>query len=273
MADKAPGGRARPVDASPSTSLDDLPLAERVCLTLVACGVEHGWAIGTELSPDHELGAVWSLSRPLTYRAIEQLVAKALVERTSQRPGQGRERMILDVTASGRPLVERWLDEPVAHLRDVRTELLLKLLLRRRRGMALEPLLAAQRAAFAERFDALTTAGADADLVDLWRRENARAVRRFLDAAIEQATGEPPSTARTLLPLSARNQLRARIASLTHGDVLSSVRAQLPDGQRVTAVVTKDSVDDLDLAPGDEVLVIVKSTEVMLARVDAPTTG
>lgn len=273
MAEDAPRTRRRGANPNPSFDLDELSLAEKVCLTLVACGVEHGWAIGTELSPDHELGAVWSLSRPLTYRAIEQLVAKALVERASQRPGQGRERMVLHATAAAAPLVERWLDEPVAHLRDVRTELLLKLLLRRRKGLALEPLLDAQRTAFAERFDALTAAGTDADLVDLWRRENARAVRRFLDAAIEQATGEPPSTARTLLPLSARNQLRARVVSLTHGDVLSSVRAQLPDGQRVTAVVTKDSVDDLDLAPGDTVLVIVKSTEVMLARVDGPNPG
>jgi molybdopterin-binding protein len=40
----------------------------------------------------------------------------------------------------------------------------------------------------------------------------------------------------------------------------------LPDGQTITAVITRDSSHDLDLAPDDEVLVVVKSTEVMLAK-------
>ena len=264
----ASSSRPRQTRAKAKATVADLTLAERACLALVDSGVDHGWAIGTELSPGHELGDVWSLTRPLTYRAIEQLVAKNLLRRAAQRPDQGRERMILWCTAEARRLVATWLDQPVEHLRDVRTELLLKLLLRRRRGLPLEPVLLAQRAAFAARIDALTTAGSNADLVDVWRRENARAVRRFLDAALEHAASEPGARARMLMPLSARNQLHARIASIEHGDVLSSVKAQLPDGQTVTAVVTRDSVHDLDLAADDEVLVIVKSTEVMLASLD-----
>ncbi|MSV89635.1 MAG: molybdenum-pterin-binding protein [Actinobacteria bacterium] len=66
--------------------------------------------------------------------------------------------------------------------------------------------------------------------------------------------------------LSARNQLRARVTSVTHGDVLSTVKTILADGQRITAVITKESVSDLDIAPDDEVLVVIKSTEVMLAK-------
>lgn len=254
---------------TPKTQLDDLPLAERVCLSLVDAGVRHGWAIGTELSPDHELGEVWSLSRPLTYRAIDQLEAAGLLRR-APREVDGRERTVLSCTAAGRRLAAEWLERPVDHLRDVRTELLLKLLLRRRRGLPLEPLLLAQQTAFADRFDAFSGAGPDAEIVDVWRRENARAVRRFLDALLEAATGAPPSSSRALMPLSARNQLRARISTITHGDLLSSVKAQLPDGQHVTAVVTRDSVRDLDLTPDDDVLVVIKSTEVMLARPPSP---
>jgi molybdopterin-binding protein len=40
----------------------------------------------------------------------------------------------------------------------------------------------------------------------------------------------------------------------------------LLDGQTVTAVITRESAQDLDLAADDDVLVIVKSTEVMLAK-------
>jgi PadR family transcriptional regulator AphA len=243
----------------------DLSLGERVCLALIDEGVNHGWGIGTEMAPDGELGRVWTLSRPLTYRAIEQLESKAMLRRQGPRRG-GRERTLLSCTAQGRRIVRQWLDTPVEHLRDVRTELLLKLLLRRRRGLATEPLLEAQQLSFSDHIDTLATARPTADPVDLWRRESARAVRRFLDAALAQMTQTDETQELPLMRLSARNQLRARVTSVAHGGVMSTVRTVLPDGQTVTAVITKESAQDLDLAPDDDVLVIVKSTEVMLAK-------
>jgi molybdopterin-binding protein len=173
---------------------------------------------------------------------------------------------LLTCTAPGKRVVAQWLDSPVEHLRDVRTELLLKLLLRRRAGLPTEPLLEAQQQAFAAHIDALALARPGADPVDLWRRESARAVRRFLYAALEQETAPDPSDERPPMRLSARNQLRARITSVAHGGVMTTVKTVLPDGQTITAVITKDSAHDLDLAPDDEVLVVVKSTEVMLAK-------
>ncbi|HUP75180.1 MAG TPA: TOBE domain-containing protein [Acidimicrobiales bacterium] len=243
----------------------DLSLGERVCLALIDEGVDHGWAIGTELAPDGELGRVWTLSRPLTYRAVEQLESKGIVRRKGPRRG-GRERTLLSCTAHGRRVAREWLDAPVEHLRDVRTELLLKVLLRRRRGLATEPLLQAQQQAFGDHIDTLTTVGAAADPVDLWRRESARAVRRFLDAALAVMTQPQRTEELPLMRLSARNQLRARVTSVVHGGVMSTVKTVLADGQTVTAVITRESAQDLDLAPDDDVLVIVKSTEVMLAK-------
>ena len=61
--------------------------------------------------------------------------------------GQWRDRVLLSVTARGRKVVKLWLDEPVAHLRDVRTELLIELALRARVGLDPAPLLTAQIAA------------------------------------------------------------------------------------------------------------------------------
>jgi molybdate transport system regulatory protein len=68
--------------------------------------------------------------------------------------------------------------------------------------------------------------------------------------------------------LSARNQLRATVEVVTHGEVMSTVKVVLPDGQHLTAAITKDAAVDLDLARGDDVLVVVKSTEVMIAKSD-----
>jgi molybdopterin-binding protein len=247
------------------TSVGDLSLGERVCLALVDAGVNHGWAIGTALAPDGELGRVWTLSRPLTYRSIDQLEHKGMLRRQGPRRG-GRERTLLSCSAQGRRVVAQWLDTPVEHLRDVRTELLLKLLLRRRRGLATEPLLEAQQRQFSDHIETLTTAGPGADPVDLWRRESARAVRRFLDASLAHMSRTNPLEESPPMRLSARNQLRATVTSVAHGGVMSTIKTVLPDGQVVTAVITRESAHDLDLAADDEVLVIVKSTEVMLAK-------
>ena len=68
------------------------------------------------------------------------------------------------------------------------------------------------------------------------------------------------------MQLSARNQLKAKVETVTHGEVMSTVRVALPDGQHITAAITKDAVEDLGFAVGDDVIVVIKSTEVMLAK-------
>ena len=168
----------------------DAALAEPVCLALVAEGPTHGWAVARLLAPAGEIGRIWALSRPLTYRSLDGLVDAGLVVRKGSEPGQGRERTILAVTTKGRRRSRAWLDEPVGHLRDVRTALLVKLELRRRAGLPLTPLLEAQQQAFAPIVERLAGAepGAGAadetDLVGLWRRESASTVDRFLAAAL-----------------------------------------------------------------------------------------
>jgi molybdopterin-binding protein len=68
--------------------------------------------------------------------------------------------------------------------------------------------------------------------------------------------------------LSARNQLNATIDSVHLGEVMSTVKVTLPDGQHLTAAITRDSAEDLALAAGDQVVVIIKSTEVMIGKAD-----
>jgi PadR family transcriptional regulator AphA len=238
--------------------------AEHVCLALVAQGVSHGWALGSMLARDGEIGRIWTLSRPLTYRAIDGLADKGLVARDPEATRNGRERVLLETTPSGRRAVRAWLDAPVQHLRDVRTELLVKLELRRRAGLEIDNLLRAQQAEFDDVLTKLTSSGPDDDLVTLWRRESARAVRRFLDAARRPAVA-PAAVPPPDLRLSARNQLRGTITAVHHGDVMSTIKAVLGDGQPVTAAITKDAAEELDLAPGDQVVMVVKSTEVIIA--------
>jgi molybdate transport system regulatory protein len=66
--------------------------------------------------------------------------------------------------------------------------------------------------------------------------------------------------------LSARNQLDGVVVRVDHGAVMSTVVIRLAGGQEMVAAITKDSAEGLELAEGDAVKAVVKSTEVMVAK-------
>jgi PadR family transcriptional regulator AphA len=151
-----------------------LSLADQVCLAVVGEGRTHGWAIVKLLAPDGELGRIWSLSRALTYRSIDRLVEFALVERSDA----GR-RAELRITAAGRRRRAAWLTQPVGHLRDLRTEFLLKLMMCDRSSIDTADLIHSQREQLTPAITALTDRD-PGDVVALWRHESAQAAARFL---------------------------------------------------------------------------------------------
>ena len=77
---------------------------------------------------------------------------------------------------------------------------------------------------------------------------------------------DKPRRAQALDGLSARNQLRGTVVAVRAGDVLSEVVLRLGDGQEITAVITRRSVEQLGLKRGREAVAVIKSTEVMLFR-------
>ena len=157
----------------------DAQLARNVVLALVVHTPRHGWAIHEELSPTGDIGRAWTLSRQLVYRAIDTLVEDGLVKRATPKDGGGGDKVIISPTAAGKRTAMLWLDSPVTHLRDVRTELVLKVMLREKMKMPLDSFLALQH----EVFDPLITSinkDASTSPVNLWRRESANAVKRYL---------------------------------------------------------------------------------------------
>ena len=65
--------------------------------------------------------------------------------------------------------------------------------------------------------------------------------------------------------LSARNQLAGTVGSVDVGSVTTIVKVDIGGGQQITASITKDTAEDLGLAVGSSVTVVIKSSEVMLA--------
>ena len=65
--------------------------------------------------------------------------------------------------------------------------------------------------------------------------------------------------------LSTRNQLKGTITSVSLGGIMAEVVVDL-GGQQIVAAITRGSAEELGLAEGDDVTVLVKATEVMLGK-------
>ncbi|MDR2165255.1 MAG: TOBE domain-containing protein [Zoogloeaceae bacterium] len=65
--------------------------------------------------------------------------------------------------------------------------------------------------------------------------------------------------------VNARNQFRGTVKEIILGPVVSEVEVETPFGI-VTSVITTRSIRELDLKIGSDVLALVKSTEVAIAK-------
>jgi molybdopterin-binding protein len=65
--------------------------------------------------------------------------------------------------------------------------------------------------------------------------------------------------------LSTRNQLTGTVTAVEPGSVMTVVTVELNGGQQVTSSITKEAAQELGLAAGTSVTVLIKSTEVTLA--------
>lgn len=125
----------------------DLLPGEWAVLGVLALDPAHGFAVARAVAPDGELGRVWSMSRPRVYRAINDLAARGLIEPAREMESErGPTRIVYAATDAGRGAIEEWLATPVDHVRDVRSDLLLKLALLHAARRSPEPLLEQQRA-------------------------------------------------------------------------------------------------------------------------------
>ena len=66
------------------------------------------------------------------------------------------------------------------------------------------------------------------------------------------------------MELSARNQLKGTVKAVKSGAVMAEIEVQVNPGS-VTAAITDSSRERLGLKEGDQVSVIIKATEVMIA--------
>jgi DNA-binding PadR family transcriptional regulator len=178
----------------PTVGGRDLVPGEWAVLGLLAEAPAHGFALSKSLAPGGEIGVIWTVSRQLVYRTLGVLEENELVHAIGTEAGPGPERTIMDLTPLGRRAVGRWLSEPVAHVRDARSLLMLKLVFLKRSERDVRPLLERQRdvllpTAAAQR-ERATSADGWQQTVELWRSECIDAVISFTERMLATAAAE-----------------------------------------------------------------------------------
>lgn len=110
--------------------------------------------------------------------------------------------------------------------------------------------------------------GISLDTLRRWDREGRirtrrdRANRRLVPAAeIDRLRGRPEPVS-----LSARNHLRGTVRQVKVEGLLARVEIEVREPARVVAIITRESAEELELAPGVEAAAVVKATSVMVER-------
>jgi molybdate transport repressor ModE-like protein/molybdopterin-binding protein len=68
------------------------------------------------------------------------------------------------------------------------------------------------------------------------------------------------------IKISARNKIKGEVISVNKGPVAASVKIKVQVPSIITALITREAVEDLNIQEGDQVAAVVKSTEVMVSK-------
>lgn len=68
------------------------------------------------------------------------------------------------------------------------------------------------------------------------------------------------------MKLSARNQIKGKAVEMKKGQTTSHVRIDIGNGVIITSSITNEAVDELGLKAGDQVIAVIKASDVMVAK-------
>ena len=68
------------------------------------------------------------------------------------------------------------------------------------------------------------------------------------------------------MEISARNKIKGIVKEIKKGEVAALVRIEGSTPATITAVITKEAVEELDIKVGEEVTAVIKATEVMVSK-------
>lgn len=95
--------------------------------------------------------------------------------------------------------------------------------------------------------------------------------RRFIEQLAQQATGITDDyllIRRMSMKTSARNQFFGKITLVKKGAVNDEIELEVAGGQKIVAIVTHESTENLRLRPGAEAYALIKSSSIIIVTDD-----
>jgi molybdopterin-binding protein len=68
------------------------------------------------------------------------------------------------------------------------------------------------------------------------------------------------------MKLSSRNVVTGKVLKVDEGMIMAKVKVEVGNGNVLTALISKEAVEELDVKVGDEINALIKATSVMLAK-------
>lgn len=68
------------------------------------------------------------------------------------------------------------------------------------------------------------------------------------------------------LKVSARNKVRGKVTQVRKGVITAQVKIRVEAPATLTAVITKEAIQEMKLKRGDDVLAVIKATNVMVSK-------
>jgi molybdopterin-binding protein len=68
------------------------------------------------------------------------------------------------------------------------------------------------------------------------------------------------------ISLSARNTLKGKVIDIKKGQTTSHIKIDIGNGQILTASITNEAVDELELKIGDDAWGIIKASDVIVGK-------
>lgn len=69
-----------------------------------------------------------------------------------------------------------------------------------------------------------------------------------------------------MMKISGRNKIKGKVVNVINGIVTSEVEIDGGNGIRIVGVITKSSVDDMNIKVGDEITALIKASSVMFIK-------
>lgn len=68
------------------------------------------------------------------------------------------------------------------------------------------------------------------------------------------------------MKLSARNQVKGKVTQVRGGVITAQVKIRIEAPAMLTAVITKEAIQEMEIKRGDEVFAVIKATNIMVSK-------